>query len=115
VLTFCLHRFDLDYNTMERFKINSRFEYPLELDMHKYTQQFKDNNQADAESVYELKSIIVHRGGAFGGHYHAYIRDDFNIGKWNLQVPEEFEAEPSEDIKKDANKAAEEKKPATES
>lgn len=37
VLTFCLHRFELDYNTWERKKVNDRFEYPLELDMHKYT------------------------------------------------------------------------------
>ena len=37
VLTFSLSRIGIDYNTWERKKINQRFEYPLELDMAKYT------------------------------------------------------------------------------
>ena len=28
------------------------------------------------ELIYELKSIVIHRGGAHGGHYYAYIKDD---------------------------------------
>ena len=43
---------------------------------------------------YELKSIIIHRGGAFGGHYHAYIQDELKEGDLYLQMPEEFKAEP---------------------
>lgn len=33
------------------------------------------------EYVYELYSIMIHRGGAFGGHYFAYIKS-FEDGKW---------------------------------
>lgn len=36
VLTFCLNRFELDYQTWERKKLNDVFEYPMELDMVKY-------------------------------------------------------------------------------
>lgn len=43
VLTFCLNRFELDYQTWERKKLNDWFEYPLELDMAKYlSQQLKE-------------------------------------------------------------------------
>ena len=37
VLTFSLNRIGIDFTTWDRKKINSRFEYPLELDMTKYT------------------------------------------------------------------------------
>ena len=35
----------------------------------------------DGEYVYELYSIMIHTGGAFGGHYFAYIKS-FEDGKW---------------------------------
>lgn len=31
--------------------------------------------------VYELFSVLVHQGGAFGGHYYAYIKS-FSDNKW---------------------------------
>lgn len=31
--------------------------------------------------VYELYSIMIHQGGAFGGHYYAYIKD-IETGLW---------------------------------
>ena len=33
------------------------------------------------EFVYELYSIMIHSGSAFGGHYYAYIKS-FEDGKW---------------------------------
>lgn len=33
------------------------------------------------EFVYELYSIMIHSGGAYGGHYYAYIKS-FEDGKW---------------------------------
>ena len=27
----------------------------------------------DGENVYVLESILIHKGGAYGGHYYAYI------------------------------------------
>ena len=35
----------------------------------------------NGDFVYELYSILVHRGGAFGGHYYAFIKS-FENGKW---------------------------------
>jgi ubiquitin carboxyl-terminal hydrolase 40 len=101
VLTFCLNRIELDFETWDRKKINDKFEYPLELDMANYVdlspeeisaEQVKDPDQ----TIYELKSIVIHRGGPYGGHYHAYIRDDLHDGNWDLELPEKFEEHPTE-------------------
>jgi len=35
----------------------------------------------DGSLVYELYSILIHSGGAYGGHYYAYIKS-FEDGKW---------------------------------
>ena len=39
---------------------------------------------------------MIHRGGPYGGHYHAYIKDDLKEGRWNLELPETFAADPVE-------------------
>ena len=79
----------MDYETWTRKKINDRFEFPLELDMASYCE--------GGESLqYELKSIVVHRGGPYGGHYFAYMRDDLGQGKWDLKMPEQFAEKPTE-------------------
>ena len=35
---------------------------------------------------YELFSVVIHRGGAHGGHYHAIIKDVDHLGNWSLPV-----------------------------
>lgn len=57
-------------------KLNDRFEYPLELDMSKYMNEEAKSTLLNDELIYELKSIVIHRGGAHGGHYYAFIKDD---------------------------------------
>ena len=53
--------------------------------MAKYvSDEVKANCEPEA-LIYELKSIVIHRGGAYGGHYFAYIKDDLKEGNWNLQ------------------------------
>ncbi|XP_060066969.1 ubiquitin carboxyl-terminal hydrolase 40-like [Ylistrum balloti] len=42
---------------------------------------------ATSPVTYKLFSIVIHRGGAYGGHYHAYLRDVDGLGKWTS--PEE--------------------------
>ncbi|KAM9630845.1 ubiquitin carboxyl-terminal hydrolase 40 isoform 5-T9 [Morphnus guianensis] len=39
----------------------------------------------DSEYMYELFSVIIHKGGCYGGHYHVYIRDVDELGNWQLQ------------------------------
>jgi len=35
---------------------------------------------------YDLFSVVIHGGGAHGGHYHAYIRDLDALGHWVTPV-----------------------------
>jgi ubiquitin carboxyl-terminal hydrolase 40 len=65
--------------------VNDKFSYPLEINMAKYLSD--DIPKQEGEYIYELKSIIIHRGGAFGGHYFAYIKDDLEEGHWDLEFP----------------------------
>jgi len=46
---------------------------------------FGDSSQTHAKfhHIYELFSVVVHRGGAHGGHYHALIRDLEGRGTWS--------------------------------
>lgn len=67
VLTLSLMRFDFNYQTFERVKINDFYKFDLRLDMAKYT--------GNTDDVYDLCAVIVHRGDPYAGHYHAIIRD----------------------------------------
>ena len=44
--------------------------------MSKYMSNEAKQSLSPEEFKYELKSIVIHRGGAHGGHYYAYIKDD---------------------------------------
>ena len=58
ILIFVLKRFEFNYNTMQKFKINDYYEFPLELNMNKYVQ--KDNNVIGSNNyLYKLKSIVA--------------------------------------------------------
>ena len=67
-------------------------------------------NQDPELTKYDLKAVIIHRGGPYGGHYHSYIRDDLKEGVWNLQLPEKFEEQPVEVKPKDDKKKEDEAK-----
>ena len=102
--TLCVHlkRFEFDYETMQRLKIKSRFEFPMELDMTPFTVEALERDAArearaaadervdervDDVSVsaadqaplepkrYRLVGVVVHSGTAFAGHYYSYIRE----------------------------------------
>lgn len=40
----------------------------------------------DMEYMYDLFSVIIHKGGCYGGHYHVYIKDVDHLGNWQCQV-----------------------------
>lgn len=103
-LNFPLNKFEFDLETFERIKINSKFEFPLELDMKDYLLAESSLNSSNDEknldkaakedTKYELYAIIIHRGTPYSGHYFAYIRDLNNEGNWNLEELAEFTKEP---------------------
>lgn len=70
ILTLQLKRFDFDYLTMRRIKLNDRVEFPEELDLN----AFIESKPPKSEYVYNLFAVLVHSGSANGGHYYAYIR-----------------------------------------
>ena len=100
-----LKRFDFDFDLMMRKKLNDYFEFPTELDLHEYTQEYlnvkekedkereeKRKNQmgdaAEDEDMQEIKlknpaeyyqfdlvGCIVHAGTADSGHYYSYIKE----------------------------------------
>ena len=86
VLVLVLKRFDFDYDTMQKSKINDYCEFPLELNMRNYCQEFlnenleKDNadNNTDNEDIYnymyDLNGVIIHTGTSERGHYYSLVK-----------------------------------------
>jgi hypothetical protein len=58
---------------MIKVKINDFYEFPYELDMTKYIMQ---NNKDHNNSIYTLKSIVVHMGTCENGHYYSFIKNE---------------------------------------
>lgn len=69
---------------MLRYKLNDYFEFPLELDMTKYSEQHLSEEiekvQEESYFKYELVGVLVHSGTAESGHYYSYIKSQ---GKWH--------------------------------
>ena len=77
ILIFVLKRFEFNYNTMKKYKINDYYEFPLELDMDKYVQKDNSNNSniQKNNNYYKLKGIVIHTGSCESGHYYCYLLD----------------------------------------
>lgn len=87
-LTLQLKRFDLDYTTFQRIKLNDRIKIPESLDMSDYVL-----NGTPGDHVYQIMSVLVHVGSAQAGHYFAFIRDEPSDRwlKFNDSVVEEVD------------------------
>jgi ubiquitin carboxyl-terminal hydrolase 7 len=72
VLQLQLKRFEYDSVQDGMQKLNDRYEFPLELDLTGFVHAPSDDPQSDC--CYALHSVLVHSGGASGGHYYAYVR-----------------------------------------
>ena len=91
VLSFTLLRFEMDWAAEPpmRCKLTDEMSFPLSIDMQPYTEALRaDGSKLSAgvtavdvtptpptECWYDLFGVVVHTGGAFGGHYYAYARD----------------------------------------
>jgi len=76
IFIFVLKRFEYDYQTSKKIKINDYYEFPLILDMSKYMENYSEDNEDKEDNTYKLKSIIIHEGTCEEGHYYSYILDD---------------------------------------
>lgn len=75
-LIFHLKRFDYDVMTNQRNKVNSRFEFPREIDMSPYhVESLRNHGEQSSPDVFELVGVLVHSGSAESGHYYSYIQE----------------------------------------
>jgi ubiquitin carboxyl-terminal hydrolase 47 len=51
----------------------------MELDMNNFV--VREEGSTDIDYTYDLFSVMIHSGGALGGHYFAFIKS-FSSGKW---------------------------------
>ena len=115
-LNLGLNRFTFSYETCERVKITSKFEFPLEINMKKNCDDSIVNIEGinEEDFIYELYGVIVHAGTPYGGHYFAYIRDMTAQGKWKVEKEikkeEKKEEKPKEEKKDDTKKGKKNKK-----
>ena len=70
ILVIALKRFEFDYDTMLKIKLNDYFEFPFELDMKDYLIEENTENN----TLYELTGITIHDGVADFGHYYDLIK-----------------------------------------
>lgn len=101
-----LRRFEFDFDTMTRVKVNDYCEFPSDIDMEPYTQEglerktlLKEQEQQLKEGKefskvipnkkypdnyyqFKLRGIVIHMGTAESGHYYSFIKDR-NSEKWN--------------------------------
>uniref|UniRef100_A0A8C0FMK9 Ubiquitin carboxyl-terminal hydrolase 40 n=1 Tax=Bubo bubo TaxID=30461 RepID=A0A8C0FMK9_BUBBB len=81
-LTISLLRFNFDFEKCERYKETSCYTFPIQINLRPFCEQ---TEMDDSEYMYELFSVIIHKGGCYGGHYHVYIRDVDELGNWQLK------------------------------
>ena len=87
ILIIHLNRIMMNYQTGEQQKINSRFEFPTELDLKNYCIESiaKEEDEAiypkkNEYYKYNLKGVNLHKGTAEAGHYLSIIKKDKD--KW---------------------------------
>ncbi|CAD8174555.1 unnamed protein product [Paramecium pentaurelia] len=96
VLIMVLKRFEFNYETQQKFKLNDYYEFPTQLNMKQFTkeylqkQDYQDTEDADRPIVteysdeyydYHLRGVIIHVGTADHGHYYSLIKDA-QTNKW---------------------------------
>ncbi|XP_053453258.1 ubiquitin carboxyl-terminal hydrolase 40 isoform X1 [Nycticebus coucang] len=92
-LTVSLLRFNFDFVKCERYKETSCYTFPLRINLKPFCEQ---SELDDLEYIYDLFSVIIHKGGCYGGHYHVYIKDVDHLGNWQF---EEEKCKPDVNLK----------------
>ena len=60
---------------MRKIKINTYLNFPMQLNMKKYTAEFLGGAQdlQDDQFSYFLRGTVIHSGTSEGGHYYSLI------------------------------------------
>ncbi|XP_027697914.1 ubiquitin carboxyl-terminal hydrolase 40-like [Vombatus ursinus] len=95
-LTISLLRFNFDFAKCERYKETGCYTFPLRMDLKPFCEQTELD---DSEYVYDLFSVIIHKGGCYGGHYHVYIKDVDQLGNWQFEEDESESVAKAESLK----------------
>jgi ubiquitin carboxyl-terminal hydrolase 9/24 len=92
-LILTLKRFEFDFEIMKKLKVNDYCEFPLELNLREYSQQYfrkKENpgkfedEELIPDSYYEytLQGVVIHIGTSDSGHYYEFVRERAEGGRW---------------------------------
>lgn len=93
-----LQRVCLNYDNLENEKINTRWEFPHQLNLFDYTLDKEKGGVNSAEYDYVLKGIVVHIGSAEYGHYYSYIKTPEGIWlEYNDERVREFDPKDIEE------------------
>ncbi len=96
ILVISLNRFEFNYDTMLKYKLNKYFEFPLQLDMKDYLIE----SHTEKNTEYELTGITIHFGVSDFGHYYDLIKGNDN--KWYKFNDIHISEFKEEDIPKEA-------------
>jgi ubiquitin carboxyl-terminal hydrolase 34 len=74
-IIFSLKRFEFDLTTLQRSKINDKFNFPNQINMARFTlESLSKPDEEHPLDPFELAGVLVHSGSAETGHYYSYIR-----------------------------------------
>ncbi|KAL3774091.1 hypothetical protein ACHAWO_008487 [Cyclotella atomus] len=82
LLQLHLKRFKYDWETGETSKINDRCTFPLELDLSEALTDDSTSSAHTDDAIYDLQSVVIHRGEYGSGHYYSYVRPDIDVNEW---------------------------------
>ena len=74
LLALQLRRFDFDWATMTRVKVDDELLFPRALDARGLASGRDERGGAAPRDDYELLAALMHTGSAHAGHYFAYIK-----------------------------------------
>ena len=96
ILVISFKRFEFDYETMLKLKLNKYFEFPFQLNMKDYMME----SHTEECTEYDLTGIVIHNGVSEFGHYYDLIKgpDD----KWYKFNDENITYFKEEDIPNEA-------------
>ncbi|KAM4540583.1 ubiquitin carboxyl-terminal hydrolase 40 isoform 2-T2 [Fundulus diaphanus] len=102
-MTMSLLRFSFDFAKCERYKETGRYSFPLTINLRPFCEQ---TDAEDSDFTYDLFSVIIHKGGCYGGHYHVYIKDIDELGLWE-PLEEDCKPKTQKKIKEEVKESSE--------